>query len=332
MTRVVAVIVHPGGAGLLERCVESLLASPGVEIEVVVVANACLEALPPIVEREPRVHVVQSARALGFSAANNLGVAWARAHLGRSPYVWFVNNDTRGEPDALRRLVAALEEEPRAAVAGPRLMILGAAGWLNSLGLKVTRTGEAWDEGIGERLEGRSDVPARREVLAVTGAALLMRTEVLERLGGWEELYGFYFEDIDLCLRVRSHGWRVLVVADAVVHHAISATAARGSDFKVQLSWRNRFLLLIARWPWGTLLAATPRLLVSQARLLARRLRGGHRHDARLQLRAWGGVLERLLPALRARRGNGPERAWTELLLPHGSVPRIELPPIDPDA
>jgi GT2 family glycosyltransferase len=332
MTRVVAVIVHPGGAGLLERCVESLLASPGVEIEVVVVANACREALPPIVEREPRVHVVRSGAALGFSAANNLGVEWARGHLRRSPYLWFVNNDTRGEPDALRRLVAALEQEPRAAIVGPRLMILGAEGYLNSLGLNVTRTGEAWDEGIGERFEGTTGLPACREVLAVTGAALMIRTEVLERLGGWEGLYGFYFEDIDLCLRARSHGWRVLVVADAVVHHAISATAARGSDFKIQLSWRNRFLLLLARWPWRTLLAVTPRLLVSQVRLLARRVRGGHRHDARLQLHAWGGVVQRLVPALRARRGNGPERAWTELLLPHGSVPRIELPPVDPGA
>jgi len=332
MQRVVAIIVHPGGAGLLARAVETLLASDGVELEVVIVANACAEELPAIVERDPAVHVVRSGRALGFSAANNLGAEWAREHLGAADSLYFVNNDTRSEPDALRRLVAALEEEPGAAIAGPRLMILGAAGWLNSLGLNVTRTGEAWDEGIGERLAERSEVPARREVLAVTGAALLIRTEVLARLGGWEELYGFYFEDIDLCLRARSHGWRVLVVTDAVVHHAISATAARGSDFKVQLSWRNRFLLLLARWPWRTLLAATPRLLVSQVRLFARRLRGGHRQDARLQLRAWGGVVKRLPPALRARRGNGPERAWTELLLPHGSVPRIELPPIDPGA
>jgi hypothetical protein len=122
-----------------------------------------------------------------------------------------------------------------------------------------------------------------------------------------------------------------VVAWDAVVHHAISATAARGSDFKVQLSWRNRFLLLLARWPWPTLLAVAPRLAASQLLLLARRVRGGHRHDARLQLRAWAGVAKRLVPALRARRASGRETDWTHALHPHGTVPRIELPPIDPE-
>lgn len=332
MPKVVAIIVHSGGAALLARAVESLLASRDVDVQVVVVANACDEALPAIVERASAVHVVRSARALGFAAANNLGVEWVRLHLGAAGWLYFVNNDTYSEPDALALLVAALGEDPEAAIAGPRLMILGAGGHLNSLGLNVTRTGEAWDEGIGEPLAAHAPLPARREVLAVTGAALLVRAEDFARLGGWEELYGFYFEDVDLCLRARSHGRRVLVVPAAVVHHAISATAERGSDFKIQLSWRNRFLLLAVRWPWRTLLAAAPRLAVSQLLLLARRLRGGHRHDALLQLRAWGGVVKRLVPALRARRGSGPERAWTAELRPHGTVPLIVLPPIAPDS
>ncbi|MEZ5331652.1 MAG: glycosyltransferase [Thermoanaerobaculia bacterium] len=332
MPKVVAIIVHPGGAALLARAVESLLASPGVDLDVVIVANACNEELPVSVTALERVHIVRSRRAIGFSAANNLGARWARGHLAPADYVYFINNDTRSEPDALRRLVRALEEEDGATIAGPRLMILGAPGYLNSLGLNVTATGEAWDEGIGRELVDGAPLPARRDVLAVTGAALLISAAELARLGGWEELYGFYFEDIDLCLRARSHGSRVVVDADAVVHHAISATAVRASDFKIQLSWRNRFLLLLARWPWPTLLAVTPKLAATQLLLLARRWRGGHRHDARLQLRAWGGVLKRLGPVLGARRGGGPRSEWRRELRPHGSVPAIELPPIDPAA
>lgn len=332
MASVVAIIVHPGGASLLARCVESLLDSVHVDLEVVVVANACTEELPGIVAREERVHLVRSRRALGFSTANNLGATWAAEHLGPSDYLFFVNNDTRSEPNAIRVLVRALEEEESAAIAGPRLMILGAPGFLNSLGLNVTATGEAWDEGIGRPFVEHDPAPGRRDVLAVTGAALLISTADFARLGGWEELYGFYFEDIDLCLRARSHGSRVVLDARAVVHHAISATAARGSDFKIQLSWRNRFLLLLARWPWRRLAAVAPRLAATQLLLLSRRVRGGHRHDAGLQLRAWGGVLKRLAPVLTARRGNGPRTEWTRELRPHGSVPPIELPPIDPTA
>ncbi len=323
--RVHAVIVHPRGAAILARCLRSLAASRDVDLAIVVVANACSEPLPP---EAGDVHVVSSARALGFGAANNLGARWSRENLGPPDFYFFLNNDAFVEPHALSLLAAALRRDPRRAAAGPRLMIHGADGYLNSLGLNVTRTGEAWDEGIGRRLADYGELPGEDEVLAATGAALLVEAGAFERVGGWEELYAFYFEDVDLCLKLRSHGLAVVVVPAAVVHHAVSATAVRGSALKVQLSWRNRFLLLAARWPPGTLAAVAPRLAVSQLRLLARRLRAGAWGDARLQLKAWGGALERLPAALASRRHSGSVRDWVTMLRPHGSVPPIELPPL----
>ncbi len=327
-TRVQTVIVHPGGGAFLARCLRSLAASRGVTLEIVVVANACAEPLPPEAA-EPALRIVRSPRALGFGAANNLGIGAGRARWGSSPYLFFLNNDALVEPDAIARLVAALEADPRRAVAGPRLMIWEAGDHVNSLGLNVTRTGEAWDEGIGRRLSELGPLPAAAvEVLAVTGAALLVRADAFERLGGWEELYAFYFEDVDLCLKARSHGLGVVLEPAAVVLHAISATAVRGSPLKTQLSWRNRLLLVAARWPPATLAAVVPRLAVSQVGLLWRRLRAGAVDDARLQLRAWGGALRRLPAALRSRRHSGPRRDWVKLLRPHGSVPAIQLPPL----
>ncbi len=326
--RVQTIIVHPRGRALLGRCLRSLVASRGVSLEIVLVANACAEPLPPEAA-DPRIEVVHSPRALGFGAANNLGVRAALARWGSSPYLFFLNNDAFVAPDAIARLVAAVEADDFRAIAGPRLMIWGTGERVNSLGLNVTRTGEAWDEGIGRPLAEYGPFPtAMREVLAVTGAALLIRGEAFAHLGGWEELYAFYFEDVDLCLKAHSHGLAVVLEPSAVVEHAISATAMRGSRLKVQLSWRNRFLLLAARWPLGTLAAVAPRLALSQLRLLWRRLRAGARDDARLQLLAWGGALERLPAALRSRRHSGRDRAWVTLLRPHGSVPQIELPPL----
>ena len=68
-------IVHHRGKRLLARCLDSLLASRGVDLTVVVVANACREALPEVAEASSRVHVVATEHSLGFSAANNLGAA-----------------------------------------------------------------------------------------------------------------------------------------------------------------------------------------------------------------------------------------------------------------
>ncbi len=330
--RVCAIIPHHRGRRLLARCLDSLLASDGVDLDVLVVANACREELPEIAASSRRVHVFASERSLGFSVANNVGAAWAREHLGDPEHLFFVNNDTIVERQTLRRLVDALEEDAGRAIAGPRLMIWGADGVLNSLGLNVTRTGEAWDEGIGRPVGEFEPLPSTRSVLAVTGAAMMIRAEVLGRLGGWEDLYAFYFEDIDLCLRARSHGLEVVLAGDAVMSHAISATAVRGSDLKRQLAWRNRLLLMAIHWPWPLLLTAGTRTAASELRLAFRRAKARAWADLRLQVRAWLGALRRLPAAWRARRGLGPDKSWCEQLKPHRSVPVIELPELPEEA
>ncbi|MCZ6508359.1 MAG: glycosyltransferase family 2 protein [Acidobacteria bacterium] len=329
---VCAIIVHHRGSGILARCLESLLASEGVALEIVVVANACQEALPSLVEAHPRVHVIISERSVGFSAANNLGARWARTHLPAHDYLFFVNNDTIAEPDALRRLIVVMAATPERVIAGPRLMIWGAPRVLNSLGINITLAGEAWDEGIGRPLEEFQPLPVCREVIAVTGAALMMRTTAYETLGGWEDLYGYYFEDIDLCLRARSRGWEVVVVGDAVVHHAISATAVRGSDMKRQLSWRNRFLLMMIHWPAPLLLSAGSSTAARELRLAGRRLRARAWPDLRLQVRSWLGSIKRWPRAWSLRRALGGDQSWTGFLEAHGTVPVIRLPDLPDDA
>ncbi len=329
---VIAVAVHQRGKDLLTRCLARLVASRGVELQVVVVANACSEDLEELRTGMPSLHMVESAEPLGFAEANNLAVAWARDHLEAPEYYFFLNNDATVAPDALRRLVDAVEAAPHGGVAGPLLLIWGAEDHINSLGLNVTAGGQAWDEGIGIRLGSYGPLPSRREVLAVTGAALLVRASTLQEIGGWSHLYEYYFEDIDLCLRARSHGWSVVHAPDAVVTHAVSATSSAVTDFKRFLSWRNRFVLVMVHWPWTTLLSALPRLLGGELRELVTRLRARNWSDSRLQVRAWLGALQRLPRALAERRRRGGRKDWTRLLRPAGSVPVIRLPGTAPAA
>jgi FkbM family methyltransferase len=326
------VIVHHRGRELLASCLEWLLASRGVDLQVVIVANGCREPLPAIVDgagRDPRVHALRLAEPVGFSHANNLGVAWAREWLGRPAAYLFLNNDAGVEPDAIRILFEALVADERCGVAGPRLVIWGAEDHLNSLGLNVTTIGEAWDEGIGVALADYGPLPPRREVLAVTGSAALVREETLRQIGGWNKIYGYYMEDIDLCLKARWHGWKVVHVPEATVAHAISATADQITDFKRLLSWRNQLVLILVHWPAGLLLRMAPRLLGGQAKAFVQRLRIRCYADARLQARAWRGALALLPRAMRQRlRHRGGDRSWTRFLRPAGSVPVIRLPAI----
>lgn len=322
MPKVHTVIVHHRGEAMLARCLDSLLASSGVEVEIVVVANDCREDLPAIAGAAPEVHTVEAPRALGFSAANNLGVSWAREHLGEADYYYFLNNDTESTPGALRRLIAALEADPEATVAGPQLRILGAPEHLNSLGINLTEDGWGWDEGIGIHVDDYGPLPGQRPVVAVTGSALLADARVYLEVGGWTEVYDYYFEDIDLCLKVWERGYRVIHVPEARVLHEISATMTEGSERKDFFFWRNRLMLAIVHWPLPLLLRVFYRAVVTE--ILSNRW-----SDNEKQRRALRQALGRL-PRLLGQRWRSPgRREWRRFLHPPGSVPIISLPEVN---
>lgn len=319
MARVHAVTIHHRGRDMLDVCLTSLLASRGVDLEVVVVLNGCDEELPRVAETSSRVHVVATEAPVGFSEANNVGTDWAAANLGDVDFYYFVNNDTRSEPDALAALVKAVSADERAAAAGPTLLIDWAPDHLNSLGLNVTDDAWAWDEGIGISLADYGALPDRRRVIAVTGSALLVSCDAYRQVGGWTELYDFYFEDIDLCLKLRDAGWEIVHEPAAVVGHHVSATMTVESDYKYYLFWRNRLVLALVHWPFG-LLARLFRVAVVDE--ILRRPRA----DSALQRRALRGALAKLPRALALRMKTGGRRDWTAMLVPRGSVPVITLP------
>jgi GT2 family glycosyltransferase len=326
--RIRAIVVHHRNSELLDHCLRAVLASTGVELDVVLFENECREALPEWVAEDSRVHRVASQVTIGFGEANNRAVAWSRAHLPPVDAYFFLNNDAVVRPDTLSRLAAVLEEHPRAAVAGPLLLIWGAEDHLNSLGLNLSTGGEAWDEGIGLPLASHLPLSGRKEVLAVTGSAMLIRRTAFEVAGGWSQLFDFYMEDLDLCLRFRRHGFSVWIAPDAVVAHAVSATAGPSSEFKLFLFWRNRWILMLLHWPWRRLLRALPGLYRHERAAYRNRRENRDTAAADRQRRAWLGALALLPRILAARLRHGQDVSWWKLLKPPGTVPVITLPEV----
>lgn len=327
--RVVCVVVHHTGELMLSACLHSVLDSKGIDVDVVVVANACREPLPSWIAGATRVHVLEPKVELGFAEANNFGVWWVTDNLRPPDAYLFLNNDAIVEPTTLRTLADVFEGDSRCAAVGPKILVWGAPETVNSFGLNVTEVGEAWDEGIGRPADEYRHVRTPYEVLALTGAALMVRSEALGEISGWSKLYRYYLEDIDLCIRLRSAGWSVRVVPTATAYHAISATSRPVTDFKVYYSWRNQLILLAARWPLRLLFRVCPRLFASQAYVFWRRLRVRARGDARLQLRAWLGALAMMPRAVLDRYGAGGDTNWVDFLCEPGSVPVIELPVVE---
>lgn len=303
---------------LLRRCLGSL-ADQGAGIELMVVDNGSTDGTVACLERERVPHVALPENA-GFAAAVNLGVERTSA-----PALLVLNADTVLEPGCVASLREALDANPSLGGVQPRILQLepggeGPAGVetarLYSVGQALTKDGRAVEEGAGEAQ--RPEHLARREVFGVCGAACLLRRDLFAELGGYDERYFAFYEDVDLNVRARIAGWRFEYVPDAVVWHVGNASWMAGFERpaadNARLVARNRLATQVKFMP----LRSIPRIALVEAGSLLRAARQGR---LRATLRGKLSAL-RWLPGLiaerrRLRRSGDPEAARRWLGLPN---------------
>lgn len=305
--RVAVVIPSWNSVKLLPRCLDSL-ADQGAEVEPMVVDNGSVDGSLELL-RERGVPHLSLPENVGFAAAVNLGAARTAA-----PAVLSLNADTVLEPGCVARLLAALDADPGLGGVQPRILQLEvggddvAAARLYSRGMALSADGRAFEQGAGEAQDARS--VEGREIFGVCGAACLLRRELFERLGGYDERYFAFYEDVDLNVRARIAGWRFAYVPEAVVWHvgnaSWSAEFARPGAENARLVARNRLATQTKFMPAGSI----PRIAAVEVGALARAAR-----QRRLRATLAGKLAAlRWLPALlRERRELGregdPERA-----------------------
>ena len=217
------VIPAHGQAGLTRACLGALARQELGDVEVVLVEDGPAggaAAIPEALAR--RVQRVRRESQGGFSSACNEG-----ARASRADHIVFLNNDTLPADGWLAALLAYSESRPRAAVVGAKLL------WPDNT---VQHAGIVFgcDRNAYHLYEGfPHDHPAvnvSRELQAVTAAAVLVRRDAFDTVGGFDEGFVNGWEDVDLCLRIREVGWQVHYCHDAVVLHLESATRGRRFD------------------------------------------------------------------------------------------------------
>jgi N-acetylglucosaminyl-diphospho-decaprenol L-rhamnosyltransferase len=223
-----AVVVNYNARDHLLECVRSLRGE-GVD-EIVVVDNASSDGSDQaLVASDPAVALIPAGRNLGFGAAANRGV---RESSGR--YVAIMNPDVVVEPGCLKALIEALEREPMMAVVGPRVVnrdgtLYPSARAFPSL---LDAFGHAFlhfvvpDNRFSRRYKLLDwDHTHARDVDWVSGTFLVARRSVFDVLGGFDEAYFMYVEDVDLCWRCWQSGWRVGYEPAGAVIHAIGVSS-----------------------------------------------------------------------------------------------------------
>lgn len=226
-------IVSWNVADLLATCIESILAGQGdLAVEIIVVDSASRDHTVALLRtRFPQVIVLPQSENVGFTRGNNLALAAAR---GR--YVLLLNPDTEIIGDALPTLIRYMDTHPEVGIVGPHTYNSDRVTTQSTRRRFPTRTLAFFEStylqpyappALLNRFYVNDGQPetATREVDWVQGSALLARREVYAQIGGLDEGYVMYSEELDWCKRAKHAGWRVVYLGDAhIVHHGGRST------------------------------------------------------------------------------------------------------------
>lgn len=257
------VVLAYGRDPWLERSVTSALASTGVDIEVVVVDNGGTGGAPDRLERPGRVQVVRPGTNLGFAGGCNAGLRAASGDV-----VFFLNQDAVVAPDALVQL-AEVALDPAVGMATASVVLADEPDRLNSHGNPFHFLGFSWSGGFRQRAQ--LDGP-RREVTGASGTAMAVRRALLLELGGFNEDYFAYHEDLELSLRCWLRALPVVLVPGAVVTHRYEMSRNPEKFFLLE---RNRLFLVATLYERRTLVLLLPALLATEVGMVAVAVQAG---------------------------------------------------------
>jgi N-acetylglucosaminyl-diphospho-decaprenol L-rhamnosyltransferase len=257
--RVVAVVITTYSAPheMLERCVRAVLAGGDVSA-VIVVDNGGRAVLPA--DLVDHVELIRSERNGGFGAAANIGFRRA-AELGATA-VALLNDDVVVEAGWLGPLLACLDNGQRIGAVQPKLLLAGTDPPLvNSVGVRLDRYGAGQD--IGYRRPDGPSFAGPTTIDLFTGGAVLFDPAFIAELGGFDERFFMYYEDVDLALRGHERGWTYRCQPASRVWHEGGASAGDGGLRR--FVERNRV--------WCLFRFGSPRTVVAGLWLSVRRLR-----------------------------------------------------------
>jgi N-acetylglucosaminyl-diphospho-decaprenol L-rhamnosyltransferase len=273
----IIVITHNSGRWL-PRWTAALSTQIDTRWKLVVLDNASRpDERPKKSELPAGARLIQSENNLGFAAGNN------RAAQGAdTPYLVLLNPDAFPEPGWLGELLALAEHHPEAAAIGSTQIRADADGVFDGTGDVLHASGLSYRSNFGRPRRAR---PPLGESFAACAAALLLRREAFEAVGGFDQRYFCFFEDVDLCFRLRLQGHIVLQSPDAIVHHVGGGSAGGRSAFARFHGARNRFWTFVKCMPAPLFWLLLPvHLMLGGAACTAAAFTGGG-------LAAWRGFL-----------------------------------------
>jgi GT2 family glycosyltransferase len=237
----VVIVAYESGA-FLQPCVDALADQSFQDFEAVIVDNGSSDgSVRDLRLPDTRFRVLSLGANTGFAVANNRAAAESRAQ-----FLILLNPDAVAEPDWLATLIATSQSAPDIASVGSLQRRLDDPEILDGVGDVWHVAGLAWRAGEGH---ASATAPGDGEIFGPCGAAALYRRAAFVALGGFDERFFCYCEDVDLAFRLRAAGYRAVRASRAIVRHAGSGISGRRSDFTLYHGHRNRIWTFVKNTP-----------------------------------------------------------------------------------
>ncbi|MDH5634035.1 MAG: glycosyltransferase family 2 protein [Gammaproteobacteria bacterium] len=242
------IIVNWNSNDLLKRCLEHLSIQTLKPRRVIIVDNGSVPSVPSEYSQYPGIAVTACLLGTntGFAHANNFIISDTEAR-----YVALLNPDAFPDPGWLGALIEAADMHSDIAAFGSRQLVYSDLRQIDGIGDVYHMSGLVWRDGFLDDFDSSDpEHTCPHEIFSACAGAALYRTEVLREMGGFDEDFFCYVEDVDLGFRLRLAGHKAMYVPDAVVHHVGSATTGgRHSDFAIYHGHRNLVWAYVKNMP-----------------------------------------------------------------------------------
>lgn len=236
--KVSVIIVSYNCESFVEKCISSVLKNLPPGGEVIVLDNASVDRTVEILEKfSGQIKLIRSSENLGFSKGNNKAVKETSGE-----YLFFLNPDTEIEEPVFDKLMKFYEETADVGIVGPKLIM--ESGQVQSSVRKLPTVWGAFQEYLLGIKNAYSEYAPKGsesiEVEMVYGAAMLIKKDLFEKVGGFNEKYFLYYEDADLCRKVQKKGKKVYFYPGVYIKHLVGAT--RSDQGKQKLNNESSYI------------------------------------------------------------------------------------------
>ena len=250
MKKVTAIIVNWNDKDVIVECIQSILDQNRNKIDIIISDNGSKDnSVEFIRKRFPSIKIIENGKNLGFGSAINRGLG-----LAKGDYLLFLNSDLKLHSKCVGELAKVLESDSNVGGTIPKILHIDQQNTINSLGVLINYTGIAYPNLLGQKDPGYQE-----PFESACGGIFMLKREVYETVGGFDEDLFLYHEDHDLSWRIRLAGWHLKVIPEAIMYHHYKFNKG---ILKYYSSEKNRLHILLKNMGVKTLALICPALII----------------------------------------------------------------------